>query len=99
MIALLLCYHFTALCASKGDSQRQCYLLSLEVLLVYYDIGRPLWASLAASVVFPIDFLSLCSYCWNMLSVNDLEVVGCGHERTLLWAFNIPLGLFGSPLL
>ena len=71
MAALLLCYHFTALCASKDDCSASaiCYLRWL--FLVHYYISR-----LAASVVLPIVFI---------LSANDSEVDDCGDEHTLLW--------------
>ena len=85
IVALLICYHFTALCTSKGDISASaiCYLWGF--FLVYYYIGRPSYASLAASVGFLKAFISLCSHCCNMPSANDSEVVDGGHEHTLLW--------------
>ena len=38
-------------------------------------------SGLAVLVVFPIAFISFCSLCCNMLSVNDLKVVDYGPDR------------------
>ena len=85
MVAMLLCYHFTALCSSKGYISASAICHLWRCLLVLYYIGRPSYASLATFVVFPIAFICLCSLYCNMLSANDLEVVDCGHVHTLLW--------------
>ena len=83
MVALLLCYYFTALCTSKGDISASpiCYLWVIFLILHY--IGSPSQVSLAALVAFCTTFISLCC---NMLSGNDSEVLDCGHEQTLLWS-------------
>ena len=78
MAALLLCYHFTALCVSKGDIRASAICYFCMFFLVHYCIGKP-------SQAFRIAFISLCSLCCNMLSANDSEVVVCEHEHTLLW--------------
>ena len=83
MVALLLCYHFTAPCTSKVDISAICYLW--RFFLVHCYIGRPSQASLAAVLVFPIAFIPLCSLCCNMISSNDSEVVDCEHDHALLW--------------
>ena len=38
-----------------------------------------------SSAAFPVAFISLCSNCCNILTGNDSEVVGYGHEQTFLW--------------
>ena len=67
---------------SKGDTSASAIYYLWRFFLVHYYRGRPL----AASVVFPIAFISLCSLRCNMISANDSEVVDCGHEHTLLWS-------------
>ena len=85
MVGLLLCCNFTILCSFKGDVSDGviCYLWSF--FLAHYYIGGPSYVSLAASVVFSMGFISLCSLCCNMLSAGDSEVFDCGHEHTLFW--------------
>ena len=59
MVALLLCYHFTVLCASKCDISASAIYSIWRYFLINYYIGRRSEASLAASTVFPIAFISL----------------------------------------
>ena len=40
MVALLLCYHFIALCTSKGDISASAICFLWKFLLVHYYIGR-----------------------------------------------------------
>ena len=54
MAALLLGYHSTALCTSKGDISASAICYLWRFFIVHYSIGRLSWASLAASVAYPI---------------------------------------------
>ena len=83
MLALLICYHFTALCTSKGGISVSAICYLWRFFLVHY-IGRPSQASLVILMAFRIAFISLYSLCCNMLSANDSEIVDCVHEHTLL---------------
>ena len=84
MVALLLCYCFTALCTSKGDISASAIYYLWRFFLAHCYIGRHSQGSLVASLVFPEAFICLCSLCCNMLSANDSEVVDREHELTLL---------------
>ena len=66
MVALLICYPFTALCISKDDISASAIYYLWRFSLVHYFLGWPSLTFLAASVAFPIALISLCSLCCNM---------------------------------
>ena len=97
--ALFICYHSTTLCISASAI---CYLWKFIYLFIFVQVGRH--RLLAASVSFPVAFISLGSLCCNMLTANDSEVVYCRHEHTLLlslvsfrstWMFRGPRTISG----
>ena len=81
MVAMLFCCHFTSLCTSNSDISASaiCYIWRFIIL----QVG--LLRLLDVSVVFPVALISLCSFCCNMLSANNSEVVDCDHKHSLLW--------------
>ena len=85
IIALLVCYHFTALCTYNGDvSASAICLLSLEVLfiLLLYKLAFIGFSCCFGGLSYSLHLSLLCC---NILSAKDSEVVDWGHEHTLLW--------------
>ena len=68
----------------KVTSVLELFVIFERLFLVYCLAGMPSQISLDTSVAYYAAFISICFFCCNMLTVNDAEVVDCGHEYTLL---------------